>query len=118
MNPTASIEDLRAQVDDINRDLLTLLSRRGEVVAQIGHAKTLEGRPQHYDPQREEKQFRELETLNPGPFTAAAVKAIFKEIFKASLDLEEANDKKGKPYYKFEILTRTGDRKSVVRERV
>ena len=94
MNPTASIEDLRAQVDDINRDLLTLLSRRGEVVAQIGHAKTLEGRPQHYDPQREEKQFRELETLNPGPFTAAAVKAIFKEIFKASLDLEEANDKK------------------------
>lgn len=24
------------------------------------------------------------------------------------LAVEEANDKKGKPYYKFEILTRTG----------
>ncbi|WP_425147915.1 bifunctional 3-deoxy-7-phosphoheptulonate synthase/chorismate mutase [Deinococcus sp.] len=94
MNPTASIEDLRRQVDDINLELLKLLSRRGEVVAQIGHAKTLEGRPQHYDPKREEDQFRTLETRNPGPFTGAAVKAIFKEIFKASLDLEEANDKK------------------------
>ncbi|WP_295819956.1 chorismate mutase, partial [uncultured Deinococcus sp.] len=89
-----SIDDLRAEVDQINRDLLTLLSRRGEVVAQIGHAKTQEGRPNHYDPAREDQQLRELEGLNPGPFTAAAVKAIFKEIFKASLALEESNDKK------------------------
>lgn len=89
-----TIDDLRAEVDAINRDLLTLLSRRGEVVAQIGRAKTLEGRPRHYDPAREEQQLRELERLNPGPFSHAAVKAIFKEIFKASLDLEETNDKK------------------------
>ncbi|GAA5533163.1 bifunctional 3-deoxy-7-phosphoheptulonate synthase/chorismate mutase [Deinococcus aluminii] len=92
--PQRSIDDLRSEVDAINRDLLTLLSRRGEVVAQIGRAKSQEGRPQHYDPAREEQQFRELERLNPGPFTNAAVKAIFKEIFKASLDLEESNDKK------------------------
>ncbi|MEF2278627.1 bifunctional 3-deoxy-7-phosphoheptulonate synthase/chorismate mutase [Deinococcus sp. YIM 134068] len=92
--PQRSIDDLRAEIDQINRDLLTLLSRRGEVVAQIGHAKTREGRPHHYDPAREEKQLKEVETLNPGPFTGAAVKAIFKEIFKASLALEESNDKK------------------------
>lgn len=89
-----SIDDLRAEVDQINRELLTLLSRRGEVVAQIGHAKTQEGRPNHYDPSREEKQLKELEALNPGPFPTATVKAIFKEIFKASLALEESNDKK------------------------
>ncbi len=88
------IDELRSEIDQINKDLLKLLSRRGEVVAQIGHAKTAEGRPNHYDPAREEKQLKELEGLNPGPFTGAAVKAIFKEIFKASLDLEESNDKK------------------------
>lgn len=93
-SPQRNIEDLRAEVDQINRDLLKLLSRRGEVVAQIGHAKTQEGRPNHYDPAREEKQLKELESLNQGPFTHAAVKTIFKEIFKASLDLEESNDKK------------------------
>lgn len=92
--PQRSIEDLRAEVDQINRELLGLLSRRGHVVAQIGHAKTQEGRPNHYDPAREDKQLKELEGLNQGPFTGAAVKAIFKEIFKASLDLEESNDKK------------------------
>ncbi|MFC5849918.1 bifunctional 3-deoxy-7-phosphoheptulonate synthase/chorismate mutase [Deinococcus petrolearius] len=89
-----SIDDLRAEVDQINRDLLKLLSRRGEVVAQIGHAKTQEGRPNHYDPAREDQQLKEIEALNAGPFTSAAVKAIFKEIFKASLALEESNDKK------------------------
>ncbi|MBZ9714701.1 bifunctional 3-deoxy-7-phosphoheptulonate synthase/chorismate mutase [Deinococcus multiflagellatus] len=92
--PTRSIDDLRAEVDQINRELLKLLSQRGAVVAQIGHAKTQEGRPNHYDPAREDQQLKELEALNEGPFTAAAVKAIFKEIFKASLDLEESNDKK------------------------
>ncbi|GGK25999.1 bifunctional 3-deoxy-7-phosphoheptulonate synthase/chorismate mutase [Deinococcus malanensis] len=89
-----SIDDLRAEIDQINRELLTLMSKRGEVVAQIGHAKTQEGRPQHYDPAREEQQLRDLEALNPGPFPASTVKAIFKEIFKASLALEESNDKK------------------------
>lgn len=89
-----SIDDLRAEVDQINRELLTLLSRRGEVVTQIGHAKTAEGRPNHYDPAREEQQLREIEALNPGPFASNTVKAIFKEIFKASLALEESNDKK------------------------
>lgn len=69
--PQRSIDDLRAEVDQINRDLLTLLSKRGEVVAQIGHAKTSEGRPNHYDPAREEKQLKELESLNPGPNTCS-----------------------------------------------
>ncbi|WP_135229609.1 bifunctional 3-deoxy-7-phosphoheptulonate synthase/chorismate mutase [Deinococcus fonticola] len=89
-----TIEDLRAEIDGINRELLTLISRRAELAAQIGHAKTSEGRPNHYDPAREEKQLKELEALNPGPFSAATVKGIFKEIFKASLALEEQNDKK------------------------
>ena len=89
-----SIEGLRAQIDGINDELIRLISRRAELAAEIGHIKTLEGRPRHYDPAREDKQLRYIEEVNPGPFTAAALKSIFKEIFRASLDLEEANDKK------------------------
>ncbi|TSA84647.1 3-deoxy-7-phosphoheptulonate synthase [Deinococcus detaillensis] len=89
-----SIEDLRAQIDSINDDLIRLISRRAQLAAEIGHIKTLEGRPHHYDPAREERQLKYIEEVNPGPFTAAALKSIFKEIFRASLDLEEANDKK------------------------
>ncbi|WP_161880350.1 bifunctional 3-deoxy-7-phosphoheptulonate synthase/chorismate mutase [Deinococcus alpinitundrae] len=90
----ASIEGLRAQIDLINDDLIRLISRRAELAAEIGHVKTLEGRPHHYDPAREERQLKYIEEVNPGPFSAAALKSIFKEIFRASLDLEEANDKK------------------------
>ena len=94
MTAPRSIDDLRAEIDQINRDLLTLISKRASVVAQIGRAKTAEGRPNHYDPAREEQQLKDLEALNPGPFPAATVKSIFKEIFRASLALEESNDKK------------------------
>lgn len=88
-----TIEDLRAQVDALNREILKLLSKRGEVVAHIGRLKN-EGSGTHYDPAREDQQLREIEKLNPGPFSASTIKAIFKEIFKASLDLEVNNDKK------------------------
>lgn len=91
---TPSIESLRQEIDGINLELLTLISRRAALAAQIGQIKTLEGRPNHYDPAREEKQLKTLEEQNPGPFSGATVKAIFKEIFRASLDLEESNDKK------------------------
>ncbi|MFC6590750.1 bifunctional 3-deoxy-7-phosphoheptulonate synthase/chorismate mutase [Deinococcus lacus] len=89
---TQSLEQLRGEVDALNRQILELLSRRGEVVARIGQLKSEEGQ-RHYDPSREDQQLRELVALNPGPFSDATVKAIFKEIFKASLNLEEVNDK-------------------------
>ena len=43
MTQQRTIDDLRAEIDQINRELLALISRRGEVVAQIGHAKSAEG---------------------------------------------------------------------------
>ena len=89
-----TIEDLRGEIDTINDELIRLISRRAQLAAEIGHIKTLEGRPHHYDPAREERQLKYIESVNPGPFSASALKSIFKEIFRASLDLEEANDKK------------------------
>ncbi len=89
-----SIEELRGEIDTINLELLRLISRRAQLAADIGHIKTLEGHPSHYDPAREERQLKALEEQNPGPFSGATVKTIFKEIFRASLDLEETNDKK------------------------
>lgn len=90
-----TIEELRLEIDAINRELLTLLNARAGLAADIGRIKSLEGKSQsHYDPVREEQQLRELERLNAGPFSHATVKKIFTEIFRASLDLEETNDKK------------------------
>ena len=89
-----TLEELREQVDQLNNQLVELLSRRGELVAQIGRIKSSEGGTKFYDPKREEDQLRLVRQANKGPFTDAAVSAIFKEIFKASLDLEETREQR------------------------
>jgi 3-deoxy-7-phosphoheptulonate synthase/chorismate mutase len=87
------IQALRKEVDRVNRELLRLLSERGRLVQEIGRIQTELGLP-HYDPKREEEMLAYLTRENPGPFPAETIKKLFKEIFKASLDLEEKEDQK------------------------
>lgn len=87
------IQALRKEVDQINRELLRLLSERGRLVQAIGRIQTELGLP-HYDPKREEEMLAYLTRENPGPFPDETVRRLFKEIFKASLDLEERQDQK------------------------
>jgi 3-deoxy-7-phosphoheptulonate synthase / chorismate mutase len=89
----SQIQTLRGQIDEINLDILKLLSRRAEIVSEIG-ARQSEIGQKHYDPAREEAMLKAIEAANPGPFAASTIKQLFKEIFKASLDLEERQDKK------------------------
>jgi 3-deoxy-7-phosphoheptulonate synthase/chorismate mutase len=44
---------------------------------------------QHYDPEREAQMLQALEANNTGPFSNETIKALFREIFRASLALEE-----------------------------
>ena len=62
-----SIATLRAKVDEINAQLLDLLSERARIVVQIGQQHSLLGKP-HYDPAREEEMLRNLAKANRGPF--------------------------------------------------
>ncbi|MFN4071381.1 MAG: bifunctional 3-deoxy-7-phosphoheptulonate synthase/chorismate mutase [Thermus caldifontis] len=84
---------LRKEVDRVNREILRLLSERGRLVQEIGRIQTELGLP-HYDPKREEEMLAYLTAENPGPFPAETIRKLFKEIFKASLDLEERQDQK------------------------
>lgn len=84
---------LRKEVDRVNREVLRLLSERGRLVQEIGRIQTELGLP-HYDPKREEEMLSYLTAENPGPFPAEIIRKLFKEIFKASLDLEECEDQK------------------------
>jgi 3-deoxy-7-phosphoheptulonate synthase / chorismate mutase len=86
------IDTLRAEIDTINLEILKLLSSRASVVSQIGQRQT-ELSLKHYDPARETQMLDALEKANTGPYPASTIKQLFKEIFKASLDLEERQDK-------------------------
>jgi 3-deoxy-7-phosphoheptulonate synthase / chorismate mutase len=83
---TASLRELREEIQRINRQLLALLCRRGEVVQQIGQLKDAQG-IDHFDPRRESEMLADLLRDNAGPFPDATIAQLFKEIFRASAAL-------------------------------
>ncbi|MDZ4767873.1 MAG: bifunctional 3-deoxy-7-phosphoheptulonate synthase/chorismate mutase [Chloroflexota bacterium] len=88
MSDQHSLSDLRGQVDQINMQMLDLLSQRARIVSEIGKIHTANGNA-HYDPAREAEMLTVLQQSNKGPFSNATIQAIFREIFRASLELEE-----------------------------
>jgi 3-deoxy-7-phosphoheptulonate synthase / chorismate mutase len=84
----SDIAELRNQIDEINLQLLELLNKRASLASQIGKIQTKLG-SQIYDPVREGQMLTDLEFANKGPFSNETIKALFKEIFKATLALEE-----------------------------
>jgi chorismate mutase/prephenate dehydratase len=85
----ADLSQLRTQIDEIDSQLLDLLNRRLELVAEIGEIKNREGLP-IYAPEREERLLRSLVSrCQGGLLKPEAVRAIYREIMSASLALEK-----------------------------
>lgn len=84
-----SLETLRKELDQINLDLLDLINRRGELVKETAQAKENHGADKKYDPVRERDMLELIKNKNEGPFKNATIIHIFKEIFKAGLELQE-----------------------------
>lgn len=83
-----SLKTLRDQIDEINLQLLTLLNQRASIASEIGRLQASLG-TSFYDPQREADMLTYLQQANQGPFSNATISALFKEVFKATLALEE-----------------------------
>ncbi|MDQ3396460.1 MAG: bifunctional 3-deoxy-7-phosphoheptulonate synthase/chorismate mutase [Deinococcota bacterium] len=86
------IQSLRTQIDELNLKLLDLLSERAKVAEAIGEAQTALGLS-HYDPVRENTMLEALTAANKGPFSNGVIKSLFKNIFQASMQLEQEADK-------------------------
>ena len=87
-----TIQQLRTRVDALNLQLLELLSERAALAEAIGELQTQQGAT-HYDPVREGEMLDALTSANRGPFSDGVVKSLFKSIFQASMQLEDASDK-------------------------
>ena len=82
-----TLEELRREIDQINRGILDLVQSRGEVVLQIGLLKKAMGL-QGFDPGREEQMLDGLTRNIGGPYPMEDVREIFRAIFRASLRLQ------------------------------
>ncbi|HKI58637.1 MAG TPA: bifunctional 3-deoxy-7-phosphoheptulonate synthase/chorismate mutase [Trueperaceae bacterium] len=87
------IQSLRARIDALNLEILEILSRRAGIAEEIGELQSAMGLS-HYDPVREQEMLAALTAANEGPFSDAAVKSLFKQIFQASMNLEESQEKR------------------------
>ncbi|KZS44222.1 chorismate mutase [Paenibacillus glucanolyticus] len=87
------LEQLRSELDSVNLQLLELLSERARIAQEIGQEKEKQGVPD-FDPVREKKMLDTLVEFNQGPFDNETVRHLFKQIFQASLKLQQVDHKK------------------------
>ncbi|HCV2430650.1 TPA: bifunctional 3-deoxy-7-phosphoheptulonate synthase/chorismate mutase [Staphylococcus aureus] len=87
------LESYRSEIVSLNHQILDLLSKRGELTQKIGEEKLKQG-TRIYDPQREKEMLNDLIDSNKGPFNDNTIKQLFKEIFKASTDLQKSENEK------------------------
>lgn len=87
------LESLRQQADALNLEILKLINERGAVVKEIGKAKEAQG-VNRFDPVRERTMLNRIIESNDGPFENSTIQHIFKEIFKAGLELQEEDHSK------------------------
>lgn len=90
---TQRLEQLRSELDTVNLQLLELLSERARIAKEIGQEKQKQGVPD-FDPVREKKMLDTLVEHNQGPFDNETVRHLFKQIFQASLKLQQVDHKK------------------------
>ncbi|MDR3212801.1 MAG: prephenate dehydratase [Azoarcus sp.] len=91
MNPTLQQElaGKRQEIDELDRQVLELLSRRAHCAQDVGRIKARHGEAGYpYRPEREAQVLQRIAGLNPGPLPEGAVRQIFREVMSACLALE------------------------------
>lgn len=85
---SGKLEQLRSELDKVNLQLLELINERARLVQEIGKVKSAQGM-NRFDPVRERKMLDLIAEHNKGPFDTPTLQHMFKQIFKASLELQE-----------------------------
>ncbi|MCQ6274416.1 bifunctional 3-deoxy-7-phosphoheptulonate synthase/chorismate mutase [Bacillus sp. V3B] len=87
------LDQLRQRVEELNLELLTLINERARTVQEIGRVKETQG-VNRYDPVRERHMLDLITDNNDGPFEDSTILHLFKQIFKAGLELQEDDHRK------------------------
>ncbi|GAB4280216.1 MAG: hypothetical protein Kow0056_14350 [Coriobacteriia bacterium] len=82
----AQIEELRQQIDEIDRRLVELLNERARLALRIRELKPKINRSL-YDPKREQEIFEKLRQVNEGPLFDDNLRAIWEVVLQAMKEL-------------------------------
>jgi 3-deoxy-7-phosphoheptulonate synthase / chorismate mutase len=87
------LEQLRSELDQVNLSILELINQRAGLVQEIGKVKIKQG-VNRFDPERERQMLNLILENNNGPFEDSTIQHLFKQIFSASLELQQDDNRK------------------------
>lgn len=88
--PAVSLDEARARIDGIDRDIQALISERARWARQVGRAKgPLTAAIDYYRPAREAQVLRRVVDRNDGPLADDVLVRVFREIMSACLAQQE-----------------------------
>jgi chorismate mutase / prephenate dehydratase len=82
------LEELRQQIDEIDRELLRLFNERARLAQTVGTAKKAAGEAVLFRPEREAQILARRQAENTGPLPNAAIAQLYRELMSACMALE------------------------------
>ena len=73
------ISDWRNKIDELDEQIVQLLSERAAAAVAIGKLKAAKSAP-IYEPQREQTVFEHVRRVNPGPLSGAQVQDVYERL--------------------------------------
>ena len=104
----ARVDALRRRIDELDEQLVALLSARAACALQVGREKKMLGL-EIYQPSREADVLRHVQTINPGPLNDGAIKRLFERIIDEARRLERESDAGHEPEAGAEASEREGE---------
>jgi chorismate mutase len=83
-----TLEELRKQIDELDRQLVALLSRRAETALEAGRLKVATSLP-IYEPAREKLIYENIRAVNNGPLPDIELTHIFERIIDVMRALQK-----------------------------
>jgi chorismate mutase len=73
------IPEWRKKIDELDEQIVRLLSERAAAAVAIGQLKAKDSAP-IYEPQREQAVFEHVRRVNPGPLSGAQVQDVYERL--------------------------------------
>jgi chorismate mutase len=81
------ISDWRKKIDELDEQIVRLISQRAEAAKAIGELKKTAELPV-YEPQREQNVFNHVRAANPGPLADAEIQHVYERIIDVMRSLQ------------------------------
>jgi chorismate mutase len=81
------IPEWRNKIDELDEQIVHLLSERAAAAVAIGKLKAESGAP-IYEPQREQAVFEHVRRINPGPLSGAQVQDVYERLMDVMRSLQ------------------------------